>query len=129
MLAGGTVQALLDHEPLPPPAQPRLDSVRRVNGRLLRASSYLVMSFASVVGAGPVPDLQRALPWIAMTRAVCRDPDPGDAGEALRRIDAALAAAEALIGAPAPSPFLAFALIHGCSALAATEPQPDAATR
>jgi len=122
MVAGGTVHALLEHEQLPPPQQPRLASVRQVNGRLTRASGYLLMSFSSAIGAGPAPDLQRALPWIAMTRGVCRDPDPGIAGEALRRIDAALAAAEVLIAGPPPSPFLAFALIHACSALAATEP-------
>jgi hypothetical protein len=122
MMAGGTLHALVEHEPLPTPAQPRVASVRQANGRLLRASSYLVMSFASAIGGGPAPDMQRALPWIAMTRSVCRDPDPGEAGEALLRIDAALAAAEVLIAAPPPSPFLAFALIHACSALAATEP-------
>lgn len=121
MMVGGTIRALLEHEPLPPPRGPRLAPERSMNGRLARASGYLLMSFAAAIG-GDSPDLQRALPWIALTRAVCRDPDPGKAGEALMRIDAALAAAEVLIAAPPPSPFLAFALLQACAALAATEP-------
>lgn len=122
MMVGGTVQALLAHGSLPPPRGPRLAPERSMNGRLARASGYLLMSFAAAIGGGTSPDLQRALPWIALTRAVCRDPDPGNAGEALLRIDAALAAAEVLIAAPSPSPVLAFALLQACAALAATEP-------
>jgi uncharacterized protein len=122
MMVGGTVHALLEHEQLPPSGAPRLASDRPMNGRLARASGYLLMSFGAAIGGGTSPDLQRALPGIALARAVCRDPDPGNAGEALRRIDTALAAAEALVVAPPPSPFLAFALVHACAALAATEP-------
>jgi hypothetical protein len=56
-----------------------------------------------------------------MARAACRDPDPGAAGPALERIDAALAAAESLIAEATEEPILAVGLVMSAAALAATE--------
>jgi hypothetical protein len=80
------------------------------------------MSFGAVLGGAPPPDPARALPGIALARAVCRDPDPGTVGPPLRRIDAALAAAEQLVGSGGEQAFLAIGLIMAAGAIAATEP-------
>lgn len=80
------------------------------------------MGFASVLGSMPPLDLARALPGIALARAVCRDPDPGAAGPALARIDALLAGAESVMAEGEVEPFLAFGLLMAASAIAATEP-------
>jgi uncharacterized protein len=122
MVAGGTMAAAVDGRPLQAVRPPRLDPVRPINGRLLRVGSYLLMAFASMFGAAGGPDPARALPGIALARCVCRDPEPGGAGPALARIDAALSAAEALILAGGPRAFLAIGLVHGASTIAATEP-------
>jgi hypothetical protein len=70
----------------------------------------------------PPPEPARALPWIALARAVCRDPDPGAAGPALERIDGLLAGAERLIAAPVEDPRAPIGLIHAAATVAATEP-------
>jgi hypothetical protein len=67
------------------------------------------------------PDAARALQWTALARAVCRDPDPGAAGPALERIDAALAGAERLILDGGEDQLLALGLVHASAAIAATE--------
>ena len=124
LVAGGTMAALLEGEALPAPRPPRLAGVRPFNGRLLRVSQYLQMGFAAVV-SGPGVDPSRALPWVELARAVCRDPDPGSVGPALDRIDRALAGAEAVVAAGGPQAFLAVGLLMGANALAATEPVSD----
>jgi hypothetical protein len=121
-VAGATMTALVEGEPLAPASPPRVPQVRPTNGRLARLSGYLLMSFAAVTGAGPPPDPMRALPGIALARAVCRDPDPGLVGPALRRIDALLAGTEQLIAEPGVEPVLAFGLLMAAGAIAATEP-------
>jgi hypothetical protein len=80
------------------------------------------MGFAAVMGAGPPPDPSRALPGIALARAVCRDPEPGAVGPVLERIDALLAGVEQLIADAGAEPFLAFGLMMAAGAIAATEP-------
>ena len=81
-----------------------------------------MMGFAAVLyGAGRL-DVARMAPGIALARCVCRDPDPGAAGPALARIDAALSAAERLLAEPPPTSLMAFALAHGAAVVAATEP-------
>ena len=121
-VAGATMSALLEGRPLAEARPPRLAQVRPMSGRLGRVSNYLLMGFASAVGAGPPPDPARALPGIALARTVCRDPDPGVVGPALRRIDALLADAEQSIGAGGEPAFLAFGLVMAAGAIAATEP-------
>jgi hypothetical protein len=57
-----------------------------------------------------------------MARAVCLDPDPGEAGEALARIDTTLDAAERLILAGGRQAGVAIGLVHSTMVFAATEP-------
>ena len=121
-VAGATMSALLEGRPLAKARPPRVAQVRPMSGRLGRVSNYLLMGFASAVGAGPPPDPARALPGIALARTVCRDPDPGVVGPALRRIDALLADAEQSIGAGGEPAFLAFGIVMAAGAIAATEP-------
>lgn len=122
MIAGGTMAAVLEGRALAPAGEPRLEQVRRVNGRLLRISGYLMMAYGAALTANP-PDVTRAHEGVALARYACRDPDPGDAGDAIGRIDAALAAAERILAtgdselAPA-----AIRLAVAAAAVAATEP-------
>jgi hypothetical protein len=122
MLAGGTMAAALERRPLPEARAPRVPQVRLVSGRLLRAATYLHMGFAALVSGEGRRDPARAMPWIAMARAVCRDPDPGETGEALARIDTTLDAAERLILAGGRQAALAIGLVHSTMVFAATEP-------
>ncbi len=122
LLAGATMTGLLDGAGLPEPRPPRLPAARVCSGRLLRVSHYLQMSFAAAIGAGPPPEPARALPWIELARAACRDPEPGGVGPALARIDDALASATGLIAAGPPQDFLAIGLLMAAAAVAGTEP-------
>jgi uncharacterized protein len=122
LLAGGTMAAVLDGRPLPEPRAPRVPQVRPVSGRLLRAATYLHMGFAALVSGEGRRDPARTLPWIAMARAVARDDDPGEAGEALARIDTTLDAAERLILAGGRQAAIAIGLVHSTMVFAATEP-------
>lgn len=121
MIAGGTMAAVLDRQPLPPPSEPRLEQVRLVNGRLQRVNGYLMMAFGAALTANP-PDLARAQEGVALARYACRDPDPGDAGSALGRVDAALAAAEQILAGGGEQASLAVGLAVAAAAVAATEP-------
>jgi hypothetical protein len=122
LLAGGTMSALLDGEPPRPATAPRVPEVRPVVGRLLRVTTYLHSAFASMLAGDGRRDPARALPWIAMGRTVCRDPEPGPAGDALARIDASLDAAERILLAGGRQAFAAIGLVHATMVFAATEP-------
>ncbi len=122
LLTGGTITALLEGRELAPPKPPRVPQVRPVNGRLLRITNYVLMSFSAVVDGGRPPDPMRALPGLGFARSVCRDPDPGAIGPALERIDALLAAAEQLVTGPREQARAAFGLVMAAGAIAATEP-------
>jgi hypothetical protein len=113
--------AVLDGDGPPPAQPPRLARVRPASGALTRVGAYLLMAFVAVVVA-PTVDPSRALPWIELARAVCRDPDPGLVGPTLERIDGLLAGAEQLIATPVGDPRLAIGLIHAAATIAATEP-------
>jgi predicted TIM-barrel fold metal-dependent hydrolase len=123
MIAGGTMAAVLADEPLPPPSEPRLQQVRPVNGRLQRVNGYLMMAFGAALTSNP-PDLARAQEGVALARYACRDPEPGDAGRALGRVDAALAAAEQILASGGEHAGLAVGLAVAAAAVAATEPPP-----
>lgn len=99
LLVGGTMTAVLEGRPLAVPRPPRLSEIRPVSGRLARVGGYVLMSFAAALGSGPPPDIARALPFIALARAACRDPAPGFVGPTIERIDGLLGAAEQMIAA------------------------------
>ena len=121
MIAGGTMATVLDRQPLPPPSEPRLEQVRPVNGRLQRVNAYLMMAFGAAASTDP-PDLGLAQEGVALARYACRDPEPGDAGRALGRVDAALAAAEQILTSGGEHATLAIGLAVAAAAVAATEP-------
>ncbi len=124
LLVGATMTDILEGRPLAPPTPPRVPEVRAVSGRLARVNAYLLMSFAAAMSSGPPPELARALPFVALARAACRDPDPGAVGPAMERIDGLLAAAEQLLADREGSPRAAVGLLMAAGAIAATEPQP-----
>lgn len=121
-LVGGTMTDILEGRHLADVKPPRVHEVRPINGRLARVNAYLMMSFAAALSAGPPPDFARALPFMAMARTVCRDPDPGAAGPALDRIDTLLATAEQLLTAGGEQTRQAFGLVMAAGVIAATEP-------
>jgi uncharacterized protein len=121
LVAGGTMSAVLDGQPPPPAQPPRVPRVRPVSGTLARIAAYLITGFGAVL-ATPPPVPARALPWINLARAACREPDPGVAGHAIERISAALAAAEQVLNGAGPEQFMAIGLIHAASTIAVTEP-------
>jgi hypothetical protein len=124
LLAGGTMQRVLDREPLAPPRPPRLKGGRPAIGPLQRVGSYLMMAFGAVMASGGPGRFNPALaaPAIAMARCVPRDPDPGPAGPALERIDAMLAQAEQLIANPSDGALAALGLVQAAIVIAQTEP-------
>ena len=123
-LVGGTMADILERRPLARPTAPRVPEVRPVSGRLTRVNGYLLMAFAAALGSGPPPDFGRSVPFVALARAACRDPDPGAAGPALARIDEMLATAEELLGAGGEQVRAAVGLVMASAVIAATEPQP-----
>jgi hypothetical protein len=121
LVAGGTMAAVLDGDGPPQARPPRLPRVRPASGSLTRVAAYLLMGFGAVISSPP-PDPSRALPWIALARAVARDPDPGQVGPALERIDGLLVSAERLIASPSEDIRPAIGLIHTAATIATTEP-------
>lgn len=92
LVLGGTMASLLDGEGLPATTAPRRGDSIRMSGRLARVYGY-----ASLVGPAlftGTPEQARAM--LDMAVAACRDPEPGEDGEALETIGAALSAASTL---------------------------------
>jgi hypothetical protein len=114
-LLGGIMAGLIDGHELPPVSAPRRGPTITLSGRLARVYGYGSLAGPAIFAG--VADQAKAM--IDMALAACRDPDPGDAGEALDNIGAALTAARALLetdnGAPA-----ALDLLFRSMALAAT---------
>jgi uncharacterized protein len=121
LMVGTTMNLMLDGLPLPDIGPPRLASTRPCSGPLSRVSHYLQMAFAAFVSGGARPDPARALPWIELARAACRDPDPGGVEEPLARIDDALAHVEQFFAAGGRDAFGAMGLLMAAAAVAATE--------
>jgi uncharacterized protein len=92
-LLGETVAGLFDGRGLPPVTPPRRGSSITLSGRLARVYGY-----GSLVGpalfAGVIEQGQAML---EMAIAACRDPEPGDVGEALEVIATALTTASTLL--------------------------------
>jgi hypothetical protein len=123
-LVGATMLDILEGRPLADPTPPRLPAIRRISGRLARVNGYIMMAFAAAMSSGPPPEFARSLQFVALARAVCRDPDPGVVAAALERIDALLAAAEQLLGAGDDRARTAVGLVMAAGVIAATEPLP-----
>jgi predicted TIM-barrel fold metal-dependent hydrolase len=123
-LVGATMTDILDGRPLADPTPPRVPEIRPVNGRLARVNGYVMMSFAAALSSRSPPNLDRGLQFIALARAVCRDPDPGVAGPALQRIDRLLCDTEQLLAAGGEQTRAAFGLVMAAGVIAATEPFP-----
>ena len=127
-MLGGTIDALVEGRPPAPPQPPRLPEARPINGRLARVGAYLASAMGAMLGGGPPADLPRGIQGISLARAVCRDPAPGAAGEALARIEALLEAAQRLIAMGDVDVIPVVGLIGAAGVIAATEPVGAAAT-
>jgi hypothetical protein len=115
-LLGATVAMLMDEGELPAASPPRRGPVIALSGRLARVYGY-----ASLVGPAIFAGaLDQARAMLDLAIASCRDPDPGDDGEALQVIGHALGAAGALI-AEEDGLRPAIDLIYRSNARAATE--------
>ncbi len=92
-ILGATVAGLFDGRGLPPITPPRRGSAITLSGRLARVYNY-----ASLVGPALFTGvIEQARAMLDMAIAACRDPEPGDDGEALEVIGKALRAADTLI--------------------------------
>jgi uncharacterized protein len=121
-LLGGTMIDILEGRPLADPTPPRVPEIRQISGRLARVNGYIMMSFAAAISSGPPPNFARGLPFIALARSACRDPDPGTVGPAMERIDGLLAAAEQLLAASDDRARAAVGMVMAAGVIAATEP-------
>jgi hypothetical protein len=121
-LVGGTMLDILDGGPPADSRPPRVPELRPISGRLARVNAYVVMSFAAAIGSGPPPDFTRGLPFVAMARAACRDPEPGPAGPALERIDRMLSIVEQAGRTDGEDARAARGLVMAAGVIAATEP-------
>jgi len=121
MMLGGTMAALLDGDGLPPVTPPRRGPSIQLAGRLARVYNY-----ASLVGPALFTGVvEQARAMLEMAIAACRDPEPGDDGEALETIGTALGAAATMMG-DADGVRPAIDLVYRAIVRAATE-MPDAA--
>ncbi|HXC45453.1 MAG TPA: amidohydrolase family protein [Solirubrobacteraceae bacterium] len=113
---GATMAGLVDGHGLPPVSPPRGSHQITMQGRLARAYGYASLAGPAMF-AGAVEQAQGMLD---LAIAVCRDPDPGEAGEALEQIGAGLIAARALLESK-DTLRAALDLLFRSVALAATE--------
>ncbi len=116
-VAGETMAGLVDGRGLPPISAPRGSGEVRLPGRLARAYGYGSLAGPALFAGAT----EQAQGMLDLAIAVCRDPDPGDSGEALDAIGAALVAARGLLdseGGQRP----AIDLLFRAMARAATEP-------
>jgi predicted TIM-barrel fold metal-dependent hydrolase len=92
-LLGETVAGLFDGRGLPPVTAPRRGPEITLSGRLARVYNY-----GSLVGPALFTGAtEQAQAMLDMALAACRDPEPGDVGEALAVIGGALNAAGVLL--------------------------------
>jgi hypothetical protein len=92
-LLGETMGGLMDGRGLPPTSPPRGGEAIALNGRLARAYGYGSLAGPALFGGA----IEQAQGMLDLAIAVCRDPDPGEAGEALDAIGAGFVAARALL--------------------------------
>jgi predicted TIM-barrel fold metal-dependent hydrolase len=114
---GATMADLLDGRGLAPVTPPRRGPSIRLSGRLARVYNYASLTgpalFAGVPG--------QAWAMLEMAIAACRDPEPGEVGEALETIGSALSAAAALLrdadGVRAAIDLVYRAIVHAATEL------------
>jgi uncharacterized protein len=92
-MLGGTIGGLFDGRGLPPVSAPRRGPSIALSGRLARVYGYGSLAGPAIF----MGSAEQAQAMLEMALAACRDPDPGDDGEALETIKAALSAAGALL--------------------------------
>ncbi len=114
---GETMAGLIDGRGLPPISVPRGTSEITMQGRLARAYGYASLAGPALFGGA----IEQAQGMLDLAIAVCRDPEPGAAGEALETIGGALVASRALLDTEA-GPRPAIDLLFRAVAHAATEP-------
>lgn len=90
---GGTVATLFDGTDLPAAKPPRRGPAITLSGRLARVQSYVSLAGPAMFMGSP----EQALAMLEMALAACRDPEPGDDGEALEAITTGLETVVALI--------------------------------
>ena len=116
-VVGETMAGLVNGRGLPPISPPRGSGEVRLPGRLARAYGYGSLAGPALFAGAT----EQAQGMLDLAIAVCRDPEPGDSGEALDAIGAALVAARGLLdseGGQRP----AIDLLFRAMARAATEP-------
>jgi uncharacterized protein len=119
-MLGATMAGLLDGRGLPPVSPPRRDASITLSGRLARVYGYGSLTGPALFAGIP----EQALAMLDMAIAACRDPEPGDVGEALQVIGSAFSAASALLGS-AQGVRPAIDLVYRAIVRAATElPDP-----
>ncbi|HTZ63906.1 MAG TPA: amidohydrolase family protein [Solirubrobacteraceae bacterium] len=96
LMLGGTMASLLDGDDLPPTTPPRRGPSITLSGRLARAYGYGSLTGPALFAGIP----EQAAAMLEMALAACRDPEPGDVGDALETIGAAFSAAASLIRSP-----------------------------
>jgi predicted TIM-barrel fold metal-dependent hydrolase len=116
-LLGETMAGLIDGRGLPPAGEPRGASEVRMGTRLARVYGYGSLAGPALFGGAR----EQAQAMLDLAISVCRDPQPGEEGQALDQIGAALIAARTLLGADGGTS-AAIDLLYRSMALAATEP-------
>ncbi len=120
-MLGATMASLLDGHGLPPTTPPRRGPSITLSGRLARVYGYGSLTGPALFAGVP----EQALAMLEMALAACRDPEPGDVGEALQTIGSAFSAAAVLLQDP-DGVRAAIDLVYRAIVRAATE-QPDPA--
>ena len=92
-ILGETMAGLVEGRGLPPVSPPRGAAEITLNSRLARAYGYGSLAGPALFGGA----IEQAQGVLDLAIAVCRDPDPGEAGEALDAIGAGFVAARALL--------------------------------
>jgi uncharacterized protein len=116
-LLGETVAGLFDGRGLPSTTPPRRGSSITLSGRLARVYGYGSLTGPALFAGVP----EQALAMLEMAIAACRDPEPGDVGEALEAIGSALMAAAALLQQGEDGVRPAIDLLYRAMARAVTE--------
>lgn len=118
---GTTMADLLDGHGLPPATPPRRGSSIGLSGRLARVYNYGSLTGPALFAGIP----EQALAMLEMAIAACRDPEPGDVGEALETIGSALSAAATMLQEGPEGVRGAIDLVYRAIVRAATElPDP-----